>query len=768
MSFAEWYKEHESLDKESFERELEIYKNDVIANLGMSSDKNAVYIVNAGRMNHGKSSLFNSLLGREEFQAKDVRTTVKNKEVKWKDNIILVDTPGLDAVDEDTSKAYEAYYNADLIFFVHTVRTGELHDSEIEAIKKISKNFTKDYFWKHFCLVLSFKESVDTDSLEKITQESVNAINKACNADEFAVFAISNSRYLKGVAENKKGLINHSGILELKDYIDDKVDEWYRESLDKNEDELKDSLRRLCEEVSNVLDGKSHEGSIDDLKEIAKRFKVEIEKIDEQYEKYNDKNLSIINEIDELETKKQEISTLDDRSEIDKEVKKLRVKQKRIYQKQDALIEEKREKENEAKRTCVRLGILDESNMFNFNLVIENIDNMFGPGSYVELSMPGGGKSIDELREIVKTFKLELDNLSKIQRKRMKETFDLLDKTRKLSDKSFDLSINQGRYSEAEKLDREREKIEALLDKREREDDMLMQEMSDKEDEAQLTCAKLGILDESLAFDYKLVMDNIDKIASQEKNDGNKLDYVRDFCNELDRISKSDNLLLLVKNGEMSKHLRILGVAAELSGDDDIKKDEVIILSKIQQIDGSVSNDEELQDSLNNAYRRIYNITSDLRGAISREIGKIDKVIAGYMQEADERIQKIHAVIDEDAFWKENGEIKNKMDIAVKNGDFDGFERLNALYGQRSNEYRRLLEERTAMMDKATQYFRKCGVLNEVDKFFNNTIEEYIDKYADGLYEDNVNELQEKLRKLTNGLRSVKVIGELIGIKVKE
>lgn len=647
MSFAEWYKEHESLDKESFERELEIYKNDVIANLGMSSDKNAVYIVNAGRMNHGKSSLFNSLLGREEFQAKDVRTTVKNKEVKWKDNIILVDTPGLDAVDEDTSKAYEAYYNAYLIFFVHTVRTGELHDSEIEAIKKISKNFTKDYFWKHFCLVLSFKESVDADSLEKITQESVNAINKACNADEFAVFAISNSRYLKGVAENKKGLINHSGILELKDYIDDKVDEWYRESLDKNEDVLRENLLKICKEANSVLQAQ--------------------------------KNSETINK-----------------------------------------------------------------------------------------NVPGGGKSVDELREIVKTFKLEIDDLDKKYWEKQDRWRSVQDKISKLNDRNIEICAWYDKQDEYDRNSREIDRLMAEQEKIDGEQERLENEKYDKEDEAQLTCVKLGILDEELAFSYKLVMDNIDKISSQMKNDGNKLDYVRDFCNELDRISKSDNLLLLVKNGEMSKHLRILGVAAELSGDDDIKKDEVIILSKIQQSDRSVSNDEELQDSLNNTYKRIYNITSDLRGAISREIGKIDKVIAGYMQEADERIQKIHAVIDEDAFWKENGEIKNKMDIAVKNGDFDGFERLNALYGQRSNEYRRLLEERTAMMDKATQYFRKCGVLNEVDKFFNNTIEEYIDKYADGLYEENVNELQEKLRKLTNGLRSVKVIGELIGIKVKE
>lgn len=647
MSFAEWYKEHESLDKESFERELEIYKNDVIANLGMSSDKNAVYIVNAGRMNHGKSSLFNSLLGREEFQAKDVRTTVKNKEVKWKDNIILVDTPGLDAVDEDTSKAYEAYYNADLIFFVHTVRTGELHDSEIEAIKKISKNFIKDYFWKHFCLVLSFKESVDADSLEKITQESVNAINKACNADEFAVFTISNSRYLKGVAENKKGLINHSGILDLLDYIDAQIDAWYRESIDKNEDVLRDNLLKICKEANSVLQ--------------------------------TQKNSETVNK-----------------------------------------------------------------------------------------NVPGGGKSVDELREVVKKFKMEIESLDKKYMKKQEEWRSLQDKKRKIMDRNNEIYAYYDKQSEYDANCRKIDKIDAEQEKIDGEQERLENEKYDKEDEAQLTCVKLGILDEELAFSYKLVMDNIDKISSQMKNDGNKLDYVRDFCNELDRISKSDNLLLLVKNGEMSKHLRMLGVAAELSGDADLKRDETIILGKIQANNGIVAEDKELQDSLNNAYRRIYNITNDLRGAISMELVKFDKVIAGYMKEADKRIKKIHSVVDEDAFWKESDEIRSKMQRAVENCEFEKFESLNALYDQRSNEYRRLLEERTAMMDKATKYFRKCGVLNEADKFFNNTIKEHIDKYADGWYEDNVNELQKKLRKLTNGLRSVKVIGELVGIKVTE
>ena len=45
------------------------------SNLLFQERKN-VYIVNAGNMNHGKSSMFNSLLDKEVFKAADIRTTV--------------------------------------------------------------------------------------------------------------------------------------------------------------------------------------------------------------------------------------------------------------------------------------------------------------------------------------------------------------------------------------------------------------------------------------------------------------------------------------------------------------------------------------------------------------------------------------------------------------------------------------------------------------------------------------------------------------------
>ena len=61
------------------------------------SDSDKFYLVNAGRMNHGKSSLLNSLTGKIDdfFEVQDKRTTVKNKTYQYNENICFIDTPGL-------------------------------------------------------------------------------------------------------------------------------------------------------------------------------------------------------------------------------------------------------------------------------------------------------------------------------------------------------------------------------------------------------------------------------------------------------------------------------------------------------------------------------------------------------------------------------------------------------------------------------------------------------------------------------------------------
>ena len=214
----------------------------------ITAQQSDVYIVNAGRMNHGKSSLFNSFLGRDEFAAKDVRTTIENKEVLWKDNVVLIDTPGLDATDADDEAAFAAYKKASLILFVHTVKIGELHEQELAEIEKIANMFERSYFWNHFALVLSFMESVD-DDLETIKAESIRSIKEKFPEAEFKVFAVSNSRYKKGIAENKQGLIKKSGIVELLEYIEGQLPRWKEDIRDLSNQRI----NRLREEAIREL-----------------------------------------------------------------------------------------------------------------------------------------------------------------------------------------------------------------------------------------------------------------------------------------------------------------------------------------------------------------------------------------------------------------------------------------------------------------------------------------------------------------------------------
>lgn len=85
-------------------------------------------------MKAGKSSLFNAIIGEKEvFKTDVIRATVSNDSYEM-ENYILIDTPGLDANDEDTAVALEGYKSADIILFVHNVIDGELNKIETDYI----------------------------------------------------------------------------------------------------------------------------------------------------------------------------------------------------------------------------------------------------------------------------------------------------------------------------------------------------------------------------------------------------------------------------------------------------------------------------------------------------------------------------------------------------------------------------------------------------------------------------------------------------------
>lgn len=188
------------------------------------SDSDKFYLVNAGRMNHGKSSLLNSLTGQVEdvFEVQDKRTTVKNKIYQYNKNIYFIDTPGLNANDSDDQKAIKAYKKANLILFVHNLSVGDIRKEEVKDIKTIISCFNSiDNLANKFVLVLTGKDAIQSkDDLNNIKSKVLLDIKNETGLSGFKVFTVSNTTYKNGLKNNKNKLIEHSGIKLLHEYID--------------------------------------------------------------------------------------------------------------------------------------------------------------------------------------------------------------------------------------------------------------------------------------------------------------------------------------------------------------------------------------------------------------------------------------------------------------------------------------------------------------------------------------------------------------------
>ncbi|MDO5296758.1 MAG: 50S ribosome-binding GTPase [bacterium] len=201
-------------------------------------DSKKLHIINAGRMNHGKSSLFNSLLGKPVFAVEDIRTTREQQEAAFDRDVILIDTPGLDADQSDDTAAFKAYKRANLIVFVHSVKTGAVEGEEIRNIQRMEKeSASPDYFWKHFILVLTSideysAEEADQAQMQKIEKASLENIKKACGREGFPVFCVSNTRYSKGVEKQNSKLMELSGVQELKGFINSHLGTYRKEQSD--------------------------------------------------------------------------------------------------------------------------------------------------------------------------------------------------------------------------------------------------------------------------------------------------------------------------------------------------------------------------------------------------------------------------------------------------------------------------------------------------------------------------------------------------------
>ena len=214
-------------DINPLEVDLDTILNQYKKNLSqIIDDKRYVKIAVAGRMNHGKSSLLNSLIGDNIFKVQDIRETTANSRYELFEDVLLVDTPGLDANINDDAIANVAYESSNIILFVHNYNVGDFHKGELEALKRIADFHNSEAFGDRFILVLTGKDAVtDQNDRELIKLKLLKDIKHFCGLHNFPIFEVSNTTFMKGKSENKEKLITYSGIPTLLEYITSKIEE---------------------------------------------------------------------------------------------------------------------------------------------------------------------------------------------------------------------------------------------------------------------------------------------------------------------------------------------------------------------------------------------------------------------------------------------------------------------------------------------------------------------------------------------------------------
>lgn len=171
-----------------------------------------------GLMNAGKSYLLNMLtdhIQTECFRTRDVRETAELKQFETEQYIFL-DTPGLDANQEDDFVAQQGAAKADIVLFVHQPQ-GELEKIEMDFLRVLKESFG-EYAEQNIIIILSKIDSEDKEKINTIEKR----ILEQCQQDlgfQPNCFKISGTRFHKGVQKKEDNLVRASHIDDLKVHL---------------------------------------------------------------------------------------------------------------------------------------------------------------------------------------------------------------------------------------------------------------------------------------------------------------------------------------------------------------------------------------------------------------------------------------------------------------------------------------------------------------------------------------------------------------------
>ena len=224
------------------------------------AEKNAgtFSVVVIGQQNNGKSTLCNALLqdwSNRRFAVRDVRQTDDIQEVcDAVSGITFVDTPGFGTLwASDATRAQNEWLRANLLLFVHSVRSGELDAEEVKMLQSL-QSIMPQLEQRLFVVCSKFGEEED-DRVREVSAAVRRQITDVVSPD-VPVEAIDSLYYQQGKSADDAGLVRFSHMDALLQWIDDhrNVPSPHMEIMEKHKKSYMELLKKA---KKNILTGKS-------------------------------------------------------------------------------------------------------------------------------------------------------------------------------------------------------------------------------------------------------------------------------------------------------------------------------------------------------------------------------------------------------------------------------------------------------------------------------------------------------------------------------
>lgn len=183
-------------------------------------------VVIIGQQNNGKSTLCNALIqdwNNQRFPVSDIRQTEDIQEAHDADsNITYVDTPGFGtSCASDTLRAQDEWLRANLLVFVHSVRSGELDADEVATLQTL-KSVIPHLDQRIFIVCSKFGDE-NRGHVAEVLNVIKNQI-KQIISDSVPVEAVDSLFYQHGKYSNDERLMNLSNMHTILKWIDEHMD----------------------------------------------------------------------------------------------------------------------------------------------------------------------------------------------------------------------------------------------------------------------------------------------------------------------------------------------------------------------------------------------------------------------------------------------------------------------------------------------------------------------------------------------------------------